>query len=656
MAVRLAARSLDGHERVRINRELVFRAKRRGPRQRYSAAQNKSLTAYRTDSGGWLYLPRHYGLTHFADRVIKNDRCLVTDYRYLGQLRGDQPQMADIALTELRQKGATSLNLHTGYGKTETSVKLSADLKGLTLVLCSNTVTVNQWVTAFSKKTDANVWLVKNKGKGEHIENIPAEAQVWVSMVDRVKKLPWLARMQVRTLIIDEAHLFATPERYPAILALEPEFIIIATATPKRGDGLFPAIGACVGPSDERLYKISQKPFHVIKFNTGVDVEPKLNTQGHTDFNDLMRLLSEHELRNQLIFDIVKENYEKGFKILILTRLVKHVHILRRGVGAMGIESDWLAGTKSTYRDTRLLIGTMAKIGTAFDEHMACATKVEGKLNLLLLVSSIKDPTTFEQCIGRILRADEPNVIHFVDAHRIIRRHWTPAKKWYLSRQGNIEEINSHLVVRGSRKKLLAEPSPNPVDQSPISSAKSSSSKAKSAAVSQTYDHLSSDQRPKDEGLKDEGPKDEGPKDEGPPISRAKLIVPRPSAKLVIPRSSIPRSSIPRSSIKLIIPPHSASGEHLKGSPLPVTREHLKGHSAEIQSVAQRVSQERRPVKLPRKNISDKRRQTKPTKRAVSDEWRRQQLINLRARQTTLKPNEDRSSANKTRQEPESDQ
>ena len=102
-------------------------------------------------------------------------------------------------------------------------------------------------------------------------------------------------------------------------------------------------------------------------------------------------------------------------------------------------ETEVLCGKKKSYIESKVLIGTMSKIGTGFDQSSACENYSGKRFNLLILTSSIKKESMLEQNVGRVFRDSNPIVYHLVDNDPIIISHWYIARKWYIKNGGIIE-------------------------------------------------------------------------------------------------------------------------------------------------------------------------------------------------------------------------
>ena len=356
-----------------------------------------------------------------------------------------QDDIAKQALSELSNKGTTILNLYTGSGKTVVGIYLAAKLQKLTLILVASLILIPQWKTTLKDFSDATFWVVG--------EEPPPVAHVIICMYTQFSKLPSEYVKNIGTVIIDEAHEFCTEKRINCLLGTTPQYVIAMTATLERPDGMHSMIHLICGT--EAIKKISKKPFNVFKYNTGISVIFKNNKMGEPDWNDIKRKLTDDQIRNKQIIKIVTSN--PSFKILILTWLVDHVTYLTQELIKVGENIDYMAGNKKSYSDSRILIGTIDKIGTGFDEKTACANFNGFRINMLLLVGSIKSLGLLEQVAGRVFRSEFPQIIHFVDDMKIIENHWKQDQKWYKSRNGNIIEFNSEYYLE-KQKEMMNKP------------------------------------------------------------------------------------------------------------------------------------------------------------------------------------------------------
>lgn len=313
------------------------------------------------------------------------------------------------------------------------SAYLASGLGGLTLVVYPIKVVEPGWLNTFKQFTDASVWL--NDGKIP----LPSSCNVILTMDTQFHKIPQEVLKMVRILVIDEAHMFCVPSRTHCLLGTTPQYVIACTATLKRDDGMEQIIHSVCGK--QGIFIKSPKRFTVYRLFTGIKTPIEKNKNGDADWSKLVKRLCEDPLRNAFIIDLVKRNYQH--KIMILTWNKNHAYFLQKVLSEHGISTDVLAGTKSTYRDSRVLVGTISKIGTGFDEAMACPDWGGQKSNMMILTGSTKSLSGLEQITGRVFRSSFPTIIDLVDDNRICKRHWTQRRKWYEDpdRNGEIHYI-----------------------------------------------------------------------------------------------------------------------------------------------------------------------------------------------------------------------
>lgn len=199
--------------------------------------------------------------------------------------------------------------------------------------------------------------------------------------------------------------------------------------------------------------RISTKPFNVYKYETGVDVEIVKNRQGDPDWTKLVNSLVENKTRNTQILELVAVNF-KSFKILVMTLRVGHAQYLCDLFNSYAIPSDYMASDKKTYIDKGVLVGTVSKIGTGFDERTVCETFDGNPINLLILTGTISSRPLLEQVAGRCFRSQFPHIIYMIDDNKISENHWKKNRPWFKSRNGKVEVIRSSLATEKQTQKI----------------------------------------------------------------------------------------------------------------------------------------------------------------------------------------------------------
>lgn len=356
---------------------------------------------------------------------------LPTPLVFTGVLRQNQVAVEQEAWNQLEMYGTSTLGLYPGFGKTILGAKLASRAKLMTVILVHRDILTTQWKKTFEDHTNARVWIVGEKYP-------PATCDVIICMDTRWDAIPLFMRDNCGFLIIDEVHAFCTPTRVGCLLAFHPKYILLESGSLERDDEMHVMAYAIAGKHG--VFRESSKPFSVMKICTNTKPIRKMNRMGGVDYISLVNTTLMDPRRNQIILELVLRNI--GFKILILTALKEHAMLLYEALRQMNVSCDFLCGTKRSYQDSNVLIGTTSKIGTGFDPANLCTTYDGRPFDLLFVVSSIKKYSMLIQNIGRVFRADFPTVMHLVDNDDIFKSHWYKSRKWYLARGGIITDCN----------------------------------------------------------------------------------------------------------------------------------------------------------------------------------------------------------------------
>ena len=260
-----------------------------------------------------------------------------------------------------------------------------------------------------------------------------------ICMYKRIDKVPQYIRDAIVVKIIDEAHLFCTEDKVHCLLATRPKFIIIETATSVRPDNMHIMMHKLAG--EHSIFREPIKPYRLYKILTKIQVDVIQGARG-PDFGDFTSKLVNHKERNELIVNCIKSNPHR--KIMILTRIKIHVEILKKLLIENDIEVDTLYGSKKSYKDSHVLIGTIPKMGVGFDEKNACSEEsYKGReSDLLILVTTIAQIQLFIQVMGRIMRSNDPAIFYFIDDTNITKKHFKTVKETIINTKGLIYEIN----------------------------------------------------------------------------------------------------------------------------------------------------------------------------------------------------------------------
>ena len=358
--------------------------------------------------------------------------------KFTGQLRDYQQEICVEAGKHLNEYCTTILNVFASAGKTIMATYLATRCDYLRLIIYPGIDLGKQWAKTIKDFTyclstnngPARIWMV---GEGK----VPTEPVDFVLCpITRIDKIDPKFLSMVGMLIIDEFHLMYTQIRVRELLKISPKYIIGCTATlgvKKEIAHLF------CGP--KYVFMKSTKPFTVYKFYTGITMDEKLNKSGTLDWPEFLKKQITNPIRNEQIIGLCVTNPQK--KICLMGWRKEHALDMAAKLKNMNEKVDIMIGSKREYEDSRILCGTISKIGTGFDEANACADFDGTRINLLIMTGTMKNEVLIEQTAGRCFRAEFPSIIYLVDNNSISHKHWEVAEDWFISRNGTVKEIYS---------------------------------------------------------------------------------------------------------------------------------------------------------------------------------------------------------------------
>ena len=389
-------------------------------------------------------------LGRMVNRDISYPKVTEKDYDrpiFTATLREYQIEIAKELYQQLAAYGSTTLGLPPGWGKTMAGIWLWHMTATVLCILVTRTPLIESWLTTIRSSVPGlmnRVWVVGETPMPSDSVGGPA---IIICMNLRYAHIPEHVRVGIGCLIVDEAHLFCTPGNVDCLLYFTPKFTILETATLARDDGMEQMGHAMAG--SHGVFRISDKPYTVLKLRTLMCVPEEKNGFGN-NFGAMTEKLCKLPDRNRIILDIVYRNPHRKF--MLLTRRTDHAAYLASCFATMNIRCATLYGSQSTYSDSPVLIGTMSKIGTGFDEANFCPDYSGKGSDVMILCGSIKKWQSFEQQRGRI-RERDGIVIYLVDENAASKRHYKDMIPWITKTNGQIVES----IYSGDGSVLLPE-------------------------------------------------------------------------------------------------------------------------------------------------------------------------------------------------------
>lgn len=358
--------------------------------------------------------------------------------KFEGSLLEYQTPLLVQLLSNLQTHKASLLAAHPGAGKTVMSVYTIATIRMVTLIVICFRFQYVQFSKTITKFTNAKISTIADK-------EIDPDADIYICTIQSLHKIPPDIRSKIGFLIVDEFHLFYTQVRVTSLLGIKCKYMLGLTATPD-GDEMCEIHKAFLGPS--RVIKPFDRPFEVHAYHTMCEPLQECNVRGKLNYTKYVKSLLYNKQRNQFITYNVVNNPSR--KVLVLTFEKAHVDEIYDILFSMGEPVSKYYSSMTTYQDKRILVGTVSKIGTAFDEETFCENFLGTKLDLLIMCCSYRKLSAIEQTCGRILRASRPYVLYLIDDGGTSVNHWKVFRPWSRKIGATVKEY--HIDLREGYK------------------------------------------------------------------------------------------------------------------------------------------------------------------------------------------------------------
>ncbi len=389
-----------------------------------------------------IALPR--GCLDAALALLKDNgvRCDLRDERFAGAplelafagtLRADQ----DEAVTAMLRHDAGVLCAPTAFGKTVAAAAAIAGRGVNTLVLVHRTELLKQWQERLQAFLGIGKGVVGTIGGGKAKPTGRIDVAVMQALSRQGEVDPLVENYG--HVVIDECHHIGAASFDAILKRTRAKFVLGLTATPIRRDGQQPIIFMQCGPIRFTAAKPAGAPHDL-------EVVPRyrssrINLPAEAGIQEVFRYVADDKARTEVVAGEVREAFERGRKVLVLTERTEHLDAIRASLDGLTSALFVLHGRMSRKQRValvaeleslppdapRILLSTGKLVGEGFDH---------APLDTLVLAMPVSWKGTLQQYAGRLHRehVDKTSVriIDFVDAgHPALLRMWDKRQRGY---------------------------------------------------------------------------------------------------------------------------------------------------------------------------------------------------------------------------------
>jgi superfamily II DNA or RNA helicase len=297
----------------------------------------------------------------------------------------------------------------TAFGKTVIAAKMIAERKVNTLILVHRQQLLEQWRERLSTFLDISAKSIGVIGGGRN----KLTGNIDIGMLQSLSKKRTVveAITEYGQIIIDECHHLSAFSFEQVLKKAKAHYVLGLTATPIRKDGHHPIILMQCGQIRHRVSSKSQiSASHIqhclLPRYTNFSI-PEISSP--LQMSDLYSALTNHDKRNDLIFNDVLSALEEKRTPLLLTertqhldwfanrfnKFVKHIFVLQGGMKRSEREKIFQTLAELPDDEERLILATGRYIGEGFDH---------ARLDTLFLALPISWQGTLQQYVGRLHR------------------------------------------------------------------------------------------------------------------------------------------------------------------------------------------------------------------------------------------------------------
>ena len=377
------------------------------------------------------------------DLLRENDiACDLRDERY----SGEPIDVSFVGTLRLDQEAAASGMLHhntgvlcapTAFGKTVTAAAIIARRGVNTLVLVHRTELLKQWQERLQTFLGVSKGVVGTIGGGKAKPTGKIDIAVMQSVSRQGEVNPLVETYG--QVIVDECHHVGAVSFDAILKRTKANYVLGLTATPIRRDGQQPIIFMQCGPIRYTAAKPASAPHDL-------EVLPRsccnrIDLPNDARIQDVFRHLAKDQARIEAIATEVRNAFDKGRKVLVLTERTEHLDGITAALEGLEPAPFVLHGRMSR-KQRAALVADLDKLPPDLPRILLATGKLVGEgfdhppLDTLVLAMPVSWKGTLQQYAGRLHREHtsktDVRIIDFVDTgHPALLRMWDKRQRGY---------------------------------------------------------------------------------------------------------------------------------------------------------------------------------------------------------------------------------
>ncbi|MHA6909639.1 TOTE conflict system archaeo-eukaryotic primase domain-containing protein [Ralstonia pseudosolanacearum] len=355
------------------------------------------------------------------------------DVTFVGTLRLDQ----EAAVSAMLHHDAGVLCAPTAFGKTVTAAAMIARRGVNTLVLVHRTELLKQWQERLHAFLGVSKGAVGSIGGGKAKPTGKIDIAVMQSVSRQGEVNPLVEHYG--QVIVDECHHVGAVSFDAILKRAKAKYVLGLTATPIRRDGQQPIIFMQCGPIRYTAATPIGSPHDLeVVFRshiTRIDLPPDAGIQ------DVFRCLANDLGRTAAIAAEVRNAFERGRKVLVLTERTEHLDVIRAALEGQ-VPAPFVLHGRMSKKQRAALIAKVDALPPDAPRVLLATGKLVGEgfdhppLDTLVLAMPVSWKGTLQQYAGRLHREHssktDVRIIDFVDTgHPALLRMWDKRQRGY---------------------------------------------------------------------------------------------------------------------------------------------------------------------------------------------------------------------------------